>query len=126
MTHYNDMVNNTALLAIENVSSANGGIYSACYVGDSPLHGAWMRLIVRGLTQPHTLTRFKKLSIIRKGTIAEERHLCFCTACPSKKWGPICDKACPECLNGGMCHDADGDCICPPGFMGTRCETGLY
>uniref|UniRef100_A0A7N6AT07 receptor protein-tyrosine kinase n=1 Tax=Anabas testudineus TaxID=64144 RepID=A0A7N6AT07_ANATE len=43
--------------------------------------------------------------------------------CPSKKWGPNCDKDCPECLNGGECHDVYGDCICPPGFMGTRCET---
>lgn len=46
--------------------------------------------------------------------------------CPNKKWGVYCDKDCPECLNGGVCHDADGDCICPPGFMGTRCETGVF
>lgn len=46
--------------------------------------------------------------------------------CPNKKWGVNCDKDCSECLNGGMCHDIDGDCICPPGFMGMRCETGLY
>lgn len=50
----------------------------------------------------------------------------FHVDCPSKKWGLYCDKDCPECLNGGVCHDGDGDCICPPGFMGTRCETGLY
>lgn len=46
--------------------------------------------------------------------------------CPNKKWGVNCDKDCSECLNGGMCHHIDGDCICPPGFMGTRCETGWY
>ncbi|XP_061739638.1 tyrosine-protein kinase receptor Tie-1 isoform X2 [Nerophis ophidion] len=91
MTHWNDMVNRTAVLTVENAAFANEGIYSASYVGDSPLQGAWMRLIVRD--------------------------------CPSKKWGPYCDKDCPECLNGGVCHDVDGDCICPPGFMGTRCET---
>ncbi|XP_019749913.1 tyrosine-protein kinase receptor Tie-1 isoform X2 [Hippocampus comes] len=91
MTHWNDMVNRTAVLTVENAALANQGIYSASYVGDSPLRGAWMRLIVR--------------------------------ACPNKKWGPYCDKDCPECLNGGVCHDVDGDCICPPGFMGTRCET---
>ncbi|XP_051929290.1 tyrosine-protein kinase receptor Tie-1 isoform X3 [Hippocampus zosterae] len=91
MTHWNDMVNRTAVLTVENAALANQGIYSASYVGDSPLQGAWMRLIVR--------------------------------ACPNKKWGPYCDKDCPECLNGGVCHDVDGDCICPPGFMGTRCET---
>uniref|UniRef100_A0A8C5IKA5 Tyrosine-protein kinase receptor Tie-1 n=1 Tax=Junco hyemalis TaxID=40217 RepID=A0A8C5IKA5_JUNHY len=43
-------------------------------------------------------------------------------ACPAKKWGPSCDKDCPDCLNGGICHDHVGECICPPGFMGTRCE----
>ncbi|KAM9796440.1 tyrosine-protein kinase receptor Tie-1 isoform X2 [Syngnathus typhle] len=91
MTHWNDMVNHTAVLTVENSALANQGIYSASYVGDSPLQGAWMRLIVR--------------------------------ACPNKKWGPYCDKDCPDCLNGGVCHDVDGDCICPPGFMGTRCET---
>nr|XP_046246831.1 tyrosine-protein kinase receptor Tie-1 isoform X6 [Scatophagus argus] len=91
MTHWNDMINSTAVLTVENVVFANQGIYSASYVGDSPLQGAWMRLIVRD--------------------------------CPSKKWGPYCDKDCPECINGGVCHDVDGDCICPPGFMGTRCET---
>ncbi|XP_054646609.1 tyrosine-protein kinase receptor Tie-1 isoform X2 [Dunckerocampus dactyliophorus] len=91
MTHWNDMVNQTAVLTVENAAFANEGIYSASYVGDSPLQGAWMRLIVRD--------------------------------CPNKKWGPDCDTDCPECLNGGVCHDVDGDCICPPGFMGTRCET---
>ncbi|XP_059197536.1 tyrosine-protein kinase receptor Tie-1 isoform X2 [Centropristis striata] len=91
MTHWHDMVNNTAEITVENAGYANQGIYSASYVGDSPLYGAWMRLIVRD--------------------------------CPSQKWGPYCDQECPECLNGGVCHDADGDCVCPPGFMGTRCET---
>ncbi|XP_048055955.1 tyrosine-protein kinase receptor Tie-1 isoform X4 [Megalobrama amblycephala] len=43
--------------------------------------------------------------------------------CPKNKWGSDCDKDCPECLNGGVCHDKDGDCVCPPGFMGMRCET---
>ncbi|XP_068446087.1 tyrosine-protein kinase receptor Tie-1 isoform X2 [Clinocottus analis] len=91
MTHWNEVVNRTAVLSVENAAFANQGIYSASYVGDIPLQGAWMRLIVRD--------------------------------CPGKKWGPYCDKDCPECLNGGVCHDVDGDCICPPGFMGTRCET---
>ncbi|XP_062252184.1 tyrosine-protein kinase receptor Tie-1 isoform X3 [Platichthys flesus] len=91
MTHWNDVMNRTAVLTVENAAFANQGIYSASYVGDSPLYGAWMRLIVRD--------------------------------CPAKKWGPSCDKACPECINGGECHDMDGDCICPPGFMGMRCET---
>ncbi|XP_028299630.1 tyrosine-protein kinase receptor Tie-1 isoform X4 [Gouania willdenowi] len=91
MTHWNEVVNQTAVVTVENVSFSNQGIYSASYVGDTPLQGAWMRLIVRG--------------------------------CPKAKWGPDCEKDCPECQNGGVCHVTDGDCICPPGFMGTRCET---
>ncbi|XP_064415725.1 tyrosine-protein kinase receptor Tie-1 [Latimeria chalumnae] len=43
-------------------------------------------------------------------------------ACEARKWGPECDKDCPNCLNGGICHDITGECVCPPGFMGTRCE----
>ncbi|CAB1332252.1 unnamed protein product [Coregonus sp. 'balchen'] len=91
MTHWGDVSNSTAVLTLEDVASANEGIYSASFVGDSPVYGAWMRLIVRD--------------------------------CGSKKWGADCDKDCPECLNGGVCHHRDGDCICPPGFMGMRCET---
>ncbi|XP_037530469.1 tyrosine-protein kinase receptor Tie-1 [Nematolebias whitei] len=91
MTHWNEVINRTVTLTVENASLANQGIYSASYFGDTPLNGAWMRLIVRD--------------------------------CPGKKWGPYCDRDCPDCLNGGVCHDLDGDCVCPPGFMGTRCET---
>ncbi|XP_045061381.1 tyrosine-protein kinase receptor Tie-1-like isoform X5 [Coregonus clupeaformis] len=91
MTHWGDVSNSTTVLTLEDVSNVNEGIYSAGFVGDSPINGAWMRLIVRD--------------------------------CASKKWGADCDKDCPECLNGGVCHDSDGDCICPPGFMGMRCET---
>uniref|UniRef100_A0A3B4ZEL5 Ig-like domain-containing protein n=1 Tax=Stegastes partitus TaxID=144197 RepID=A0A3B4ZEL5_9TELE len=53
MTHWNDMINRTAVLTVEDAKYANQGIYSASYVGDSPLQGAWMRLIVRGLLNPY-------------------------------------------------------------------------
>lgn len=65
MTHWNDMINRTAVLTVENAAFANQGIYSASYVGDSPLQGAWMRLIVRGLLDSERLTahstRFTKI-----------------------------------------------------------------
>uniref|UniRef100_A0A8C3LZY6 Tyrosine-protein kinase receptor Tie-1 n=1 Tax=Chrysolophus pictus TaxID=9089 RepID=A0A8C3LZY6_CHRPC len=77
-------------LTLPNVSMIENGVYSATFMGDSPLWSAFYRLIVR--------------------------------ACAAKKWGPSCEKDCPDCLNGGICHDHVGECICPPGFMGTRCE----
>lgn len=49
MTHWIEVTNSTATLTVENATLANQGIYSASYFADSPLHGAWMRLIVRGL-----------------------------------------------------------------------------
>ncbi|XP_023487674.1 tyrosine-protein kinase receptor Tie-1 isoform X1 [Equus caballus] len=42
--------------------------------------------------------------------------------CEAGRWGPGCTKECPGCLHGGVCHDQDGECVCPPGFTGTRCE----
>lgn len=51
MTHWNEMVNRTAVLTLTDAAVANEGIYSASYMGDTPLHGAWMRLIVRGLLE---------------------------------------------------------------------------
>ncbi|KAM6262349.1 tyrosine-protein kinase receptor Tie-1 isoform 1-T1 [Porphyrio hochstetteri] len=81
---------NLVTLTLPNVSVSENGVYSATFMGDSPLWSAFYRLIVR--------------------------------ACPAKKWGPSCEKDCPDCLNGGICHDHAGECICPPGFMGTRCE----
>uniref|UniRef100_A0AAQ4NP85 receptor protein-tyrosine kinase n=1 Tax=Gasterosteus aculeatus aculeatus TaxID=481459 RepID=A0AAQ4NP85_GASAC len=93
MTHWNDVINRTAVLT-PNVVQAG------------------QNLNCLGFSTPH----FRNIHL-------KQRKPVFPVDCPSKKWGPSCDKDCPECLNGGVCHDVDGDCICPPGFMGTRCET---
>ncbi|XP_072505223.1 tyrosine-protein kinase receptor Tie-1 isoform X7 [Notamacropus eugenii] len=42
--------------------------------------------------------------------------------CSAGRWGPGCARDCPNCLHGGICHDQTGECVCPPGFTGTRCE----
>ncbi|NXB91312.1 TIE1 kinase, partial [Vidua chalybeata] len=89
-TDRGEVQDDRVVLTLPNVSVSENGVYSATFMGDSPLWSAFYRLIVR--------------------------------ACPAKKWGPSCEKDCPDCLNGGICHDHVGECICPPGFMGTRCE----
>ncbi|XP_039179262.1 tyrosine-protein kinase receptor Tie-1 isoform X2 [Crotalus tigris] len=88
--HQGELKENKSILVLSSVTMADGGIYSATFIEDSPLSSAFFRLIVRG--------------------------------CAAKKWGSFCDKECPDCLNGGICHHTVGECICPPGFMGTRCE----
>ncbi|XP_069645064.1 tyrosine-protein kinase receptor Tie-1 isoform X1 [Haliaeetus albicilla] len=89
-TDRSEVLRDLVTLTLPNVSVSENGVYSATFMGDSPLWSAFYRLIVR--------------------------------ACPAKKWGPSCEKDCPDCLNGGVCHDHVGECVCPPGFMGTRCE----
>ncbi|XP_033105126.1 uncharacterized protein LOC117107534 [Anneissia japonica] len=42
--------------------------------------------------------------------------------CPSPKWGAECDKDCPVCYNGGVCHPNTRDCVCRPGYMGDECS----
>ncbi|KAL1444083.1 hypothetical protein MTO96_030054, partial [Rhipicephalus appendiculatus] len=43
-------------------------------------------------------------------------------ACPNGRYGDECQRVCPPCLNGGVCHDITGVCVCPPGFRGEHCE----
>ncbi|XP_077190224.1 tyrosine-protein kinase receptor Tie-1 isoform X1 [Paroedura picta] len=89
-TDKGEVKGNQFTLSLPSVRVADGGVYSASFMGDSPLSSASYRLIVRG--------------------------------CAARKWGVLCDKDCSDCLNGGICHHVVGECICPPGFMGTRCE----
>ncbi|KAL2100137.1 hypothetical protein ACEWY4_004531 [Coilia grayii] len=42
--------------------------------------------------------------------------------CRAQMWGPDCSRSCPDCANGGVCHDETGECLCPPGFKGSNCE----
>ncbi|XP_064108907.1 laminin subunit gamma-3-like [Macrobrachium nipponense] len=42
--------------------------------------------------------------------------------CEAGKFGPECSKSCQECQNGGQCHSYTGECLCPPGFIGSACQ----
>ncbi|CAH2310496.1 tyrosine- kinase receptor Tie-1 isoform X2 [Pelobates cultripes] len=89
-TYKVDVTDGIARLLLQTVQLNQSGVYSAGFIGASPLLNAFFRLIVRG--------------------------------CPENKWGHQCQKDCLDCLNGGICHDNSGECVCAPGFMGTRCE----
>ncbi|XP_035218669.1 uncharacterized protein LOC118191914 isoform X2 [Stegodyphus dumicola] len=43
-------------------------------------------------------------------------------SCPAELYGEFCQKECPPCYNGGVCHHEYGVCVCPAGFTGTNCE----
>lgn len=40
-------------------------------------------------------------------------------------YGPDCDKACGDCVNG-WCDSDCGSCVCFPGWMGDDCNTGKF
>ncbi|MGH0123848.1 UNVERIFIED_CONTAM: hypothetical protein FKN15_063398 [Acipenser sinensis] len=135
MSHAGDIINDTIVLTMEGVKEENTGVYSACYLAESPIFSVFMRLIVRACQAKKWGPQCDQdcQECLNGGVCHDKEGDCICppgfmgrrceTACQAKKWGPQCDQDCQECLNGGVCHDKEGDCICPPGFMGRRCET---
>uniref|UniRef100_A0A3B3BPT5 receptor protein-tyrosine kinase n=1 Tax=Oryzias melastigma TaxID=30732 RepID=A0A3B3BPT5_ORYME len=137
MTHWNDVVNRTATLTVDNAAFANQGIYSASYVGDSPLHGAWMRLIVRACREGMFGQNCQESC--RSDSSNNCKGLRFCLpdpygcscasgwfghrcekACPNDRYGPDCRLSC-KCQNGGICSRFSG-CQCLAGWRGQNCE----
>ncbi|VDK44707.1 unnamed protein product, partial [Gongylonema pulchrum] len=41
--------------------------------------------------------------------------------CIQGRFGVNCDHIC-QCTNGGICDKETGQCTCPAGFIGTKCE----
>ena len=46
----------------------------------------------------------------------------FKTECPPGRWGDDCSQAC-VCEQGAGCNHITGECECPAGFGGEKCET---
>ncbi|XP_022604825.1 tyrosine-protein kinase receptor Tie-1 isoform X2 [Seriola dumerili] len=137
MTHWIDMNNHTAVLTVENAAFANQGIYSASYVGDSPLQGAWMRLIVRDCPSnkwgPYCNQDCPEC--LNGGVCHDADGDCVC---PPGFMGTRCETACREGMFGQNCQESCGSelnckglrfclpdpygCSCASGWFGSRCE----
>ncbi|XP_057697940.1 tyrosine-protein kinase receptor Tie-1 isoform X2 [Corythoichthys intestinalis] len=141
MTHWNDMVNRTAVLTIENAASANQGIYSASYVGDSPLNGAWMRLIVRDCPNKKWGAYCDKdcPECLNGGVCHDKDGDCICppgfmgtrceTACREGMFGRNCQESCSSdvnCKGLRFCLPDPYGCSCGSGWYGTRCEKACH
>ncbi|NWH94522.1 TIE1 kinase, partial [Aegithalos caudatus] len=98
-----------------------------------PLAGTYYQTTDRGEVQDdHVVLTLSNVSVSENGVYSatfmgdnplwSAFYRLIVRACPARKWGPSCEKDCPDCLNGGICQEHVGECICPPGFMGTRCE----
>uniref|UniRef100_A0AAQ6AJQ9 receptor protein-tyrosine kinase n=1 Tax=Amphiprion ocellaris TaxID=80972 RepID=A0AAQ6AJQ9_AMPOC len=144
MTHWNDMVNRTAVLTMEDAKYANQGIYSASYVGDSPLQGAWMRLIVRDCPSKkwgQTCDRDCP-NCLNGGVCHDVDGDCICppgfmgtrceTACREGMFGRNCQESCESCGSEAKCKglrfclpDPYG-CSCASGWSGSRCDSPCH
>uniref|UniRef100_A0A8D0AEE2 Tyrosine-protein kinase receptor Tie-1 n=1 Tax=Sander lucioperca TaxID=283035 RepID=A0A8D0AEE2_SANLU len=141
MTHWNDVINRTAVLTVENAAFANQGIYSASYVGDSPLQGAWMRLIVRDCPSKKWGPYCDKdcPECLNGGWCHDVDGDCICppgfmgtrceTACREGMFGRNCQQSCRlelNCKGLRFCLPDPYGCSCASGWFGSRCEQACY
>ncbi|XP_076026321.1 tyrosine-protein kinase receptor Tie-1 isoform X2 [Genypterus blacodes] len=141
MTHWNDVTNSTAVLTVTNAAFVNQGIYSASYVGDSPLQGAWMRLIVRDCPSKKwgKYCDMDCPECVNGGMCHDTDGDCIC---PPGFMGTRCETACREGMFGRSCQELCGSdtnckglrfclpdpygCSCYSGWFGTRCEMACH
>uniref|UniRef100_A0AAQ6AEA3 Tyrosine-protein kinase receptor Tie-1 n=1 Tax=Amphiprion ocellaris TaxID=80972 RepID=A0AAQ6AEA3_AMPOC len=119
-------------------------IYSASYVGDSPLQGAWMRLIVRDCPSKkwgQTCDRDCP-NCLNGGVCHDVDGDCICppgfmgtrceTACREGMFGRNCQESCESCGSEAKCKglrfclpDPYG-CSCASGWSGSRCDSPCH
>ncbi|KAK2835220.1 hypothetical protein Q5P01_015704 [Channa striata] len=136
-THWNDMINDTTVMILRNVTWTDQGIYSACYMGDSALYGAWMRLIVRGCPSKKWGDSCDKdcPECLNGGVCDAENGDCICppgfmgtrcaTACREGMFGANCQESCNSkrsCKGLRFCLPDPYGCSCASGWFGNRCD----
>ncbi|KAK5616775.1 hypothetical protein CRENBAI_022442 [Crenichthys baileyi] len=139
MTHWDEVTDRTVTLTVENATLANQGIYSASYFGDSPLHGAWMRLIVRDCPSKKWGPYCDRdcPDCLNGGVCHDLDGDCVCppgfmgtrceTACREGMFGRNCQESCrtdqsSNCKEVRFCLPDPYGCSCASGWFGRHCE----
>lgn len=132
MIHSNEVINSTATLTVQNAGPSNAGIYSASYVGDSPIQGAWMRLIVRDCPNQKWGAYCDKdcPECLNGGVCHDSDGDCIC---PPGFMGTRCETACREGMFGHNCQEpcrpelsCKGLRFCLPDPYGCSCASGWF
>uniref|UniRef100_A0A3Q2NP85 Tyrosine-protein kinase receptor Tie-1 n=1 Tax=Fundulus heteroclitus TaxID=8078 RepID=A0A3Q2NP85_FUNHE len=134
ITHWNEVTDRIATLTVENATLANQGIYSASFFGDSPLNGAWMRLIVRDCPSKKWGPYCDRdcPECLNGGVCNDVDGDCIC---PPGFMGTRCEAACREGMFGRSCQEScrtgqRSNCqeirFCLPDPYGCSCASGWF
>ncbi|XP_056370824.1 angiopoietin-1 receptor isoform X2 [Oenanthe melanoleuca] len=119
------------------VQPQDAGIYSARYIGGSPLTSAYTRLIVRRCEAEKwgPSCSFHCPSCTNNGICHEDTGECICPpgfmgktcekACGANTFGKTCEETCKEnygCRNFMFCLPDPYGCSCATGWMGLECD----
>ncbi|KAG9351012.1 hypothetical protein JZ751_024901 [Albula glossodonta] len=113
-THWGEFTNNTAVMTLHNLMQSNAGFYSTSYMGNSPIFGAWMKLIVRACPD-------KKWG----SDCEQDCPECQNGACREGMFGRNCQESCRSSMNcSGLnfCLADPYGCSCASGWHGPRCN----
>ncbi|KAK6024949.1 EGF-like domain protein [Ostertagia ostertagi] len=73
----------------------------------------------------HVIAMKMPTAIQLRGNASANRAIPETTAkkvAPKGRFGHDCSELC-DCANGALCDKQSGACLCPPGFIGTKCDT---
>ncbi|KAI1892097.1 hypothetical protein AGOR_G00150460 [Albula goreensis] len=136
-THWGEFTNNTAVMTLHNLMQSNAGFYSTSYMGNSPIFGAWMKLIVRACPDKKWGSDCEQdcPECQNRGVCHDKEGDCICapgfmgmrceTACREGMFGRNCQESCRSSMNcSGLnfCLADPYGCSCASGWHGPRCN----